>query len=106
MFCSWWYVLPDPIDLKKIRKEIEFFHEDLEAIISNKSFVNTYKELAVDDTNKLKKAPKDFDSEHPAIELLKFKSFTAVKKIEEKMFFEKDFAQKNCSKNDCIKALK
>lgn len=96
---------PDPIDLKKIRKEIEFFHEDLEAIISDKSFVNTYKELAVDDTNKLKKAPKDFDSEHPAIELLKFKSFTAVKKIEEKKFFEKDFAQKIAQKMIVLKPL-
>jgi uncharacterized protein (TIGR02453 family) len=94
---------PDPVDLKKIRKEIEFFHEDLEAILTDKSFISVYK--SVDETNKLKKAPKDFDIDHPAIELLKFKSYTAVQKIEEKMFFEEDFAHKIAQKMIVLKPL-
>lgn len=96
---------PDPIDLKKIRKEIEFFHEDLEEILTKKIFITQYKELTVEETNKLKKAPKDFDANHPAIELLKFKSFTASQKLNDNDFFEKDFAQKIAQKMIVLQPL-
>lgn len=96
---------PEPIDLKKIRKEIEFFYEDLEKILSEKQFVSEFKALTVDDSNKLKKAPKDFDPNHPAVELLKFKSFTSSIKLDEKDFFEKDFAHNIAQKMIILKPL-
>jgi len=91
---------PEPTELKKIRKEIEFFHEDLEAVVSNKNFKKEFKELSREEANVLKKAPKDFDPNHPAIEFLKLKSFTASHKIE-----EKDFTDKNFSKNIAQKLI-
>lgn len=84
---------PEPSELKLIRKEIEFFYDDLEAIIADKTFKNEFKELTRDESNTLKKAPKDFDSNHPAIEFLKLKSFTASHKIDEKLFTDKDFSK-------------
>lgn len=84
---------PEPNELKLIRKEIEFFHEDLEAIVADKTFKNEFKELTRDESNTLKKAPKDFDPNHPAIEFLKLKSFTASHKIDEKLFTDKDFSK-------------
>ncbi|MFY8182564.1 MAG: DUF2461 domain-containing protein [Flavobacterium sp.] len=84
---------PEPNELKLIRKEIEFFHDDLEAIVANKTFKNEFKELTRDESNTLKKAPKDFDPNHPAIEFLKLKSFTASHKIDEKLFTDKDFSK-------------
>lgn len=85
---------PEPSELKLIRKEIEFFHDDLEAIVSNKNFKKDFKELDRAENNVLKKAPKDFDPNHPAIEFLKLKSYTASSKIDEKTFTEPDFSKK------------
>lgn len=84
---------PEPSELKKIRKEINFFHDDLNEILCNKSFVNTFQNLSIEENNKLKKAPKDFDPNHPAIEILKLKSFTTSMKKKDDAFFQKDFAQ-------------
>jgi uncharacterized protein (TIGR02453 family) len=84
---------PEPEELKKIRKEISYFHEDLEAIVNNKVFKKGFKTLTRDDNNTLKKAPKDFEITHPAIEFLKLKSFTTSEKIDDKLFTEKKFSQ-------------
>ncbi len=85
---------PEPSELKQIRKEIEFFHDDLEAVLSDKKFTSEFSGLDKSEGNMLKKAPKDFDPTHPAIELLKLKSFTASHKINEKEFTDKDFSKK------------
>lgn len=84
---------PEPGELKLIRKEIEFFHDDLEVIVSDKNFKKEFSSLDRDEKNVLKKAPKDFDPNHPAIEFLKLKSFTASQKIDEKLFTDKDFSK-------------
>ena len=85
---------PEPSELKQIRKEIEFFHDDLETVLSDKKFTSEFSGLDKSEGNMLKKAPKDFDPTHPAIELLKLKSFTASHKINEKDFTDKDFSEK------------
>ena len=69
---------PETEDLKKIRSEIAFFYEDLKEIVEEKSFQTFYGDLDRNDTNSLKKAPKDFDPTHEAIAYLKLKSFTAI----------------------------
>jgi uncharacterized protein (TIGR02453 family) len=84
---------PEPSELKLIRKEIEFFHDDLEAIVSNKNFKKEFNELDRSENTVLKKAPKDFDPNHPAIEFLKLKSFTTSSKIDDKLFMDKDFSK-------------
>lgn len=84
---------PEPNELKQIRKEIAFFHEDLEAIVNDKNFKSEFGELSRDENNVLKKAPKDFEPDHPAIEFLKLKSFTASEKIDDKLFLDKDFSK-------------
>lgn len=68
---------PMPDQLAKIRKEIAFFNEDLEEIVSNKNFVNAFTALSRDEGMYLKNQPKGYDKDHPAIEFLKLKSFTA-----------------------------
>ncbi|MGV9004343.1 DUF2461 domain-containing protein [Flavobacterium sp.] len=84
---------PDTSELRQIRKEIEFFHEDLEKIIGNKYFKKEFGDIDIDDKNKLKKAPKGYEPNHPAIEFLKLKSFTASEKIDDKLFTDKDFSK-------------
>ena len=82
---------PEPSELKKIRKEIAFFHDDLTAIITDKNFVSEFKILSQEDI--LKRPPKDFDATHQAIELLKLKSFTASKEIKKQDCLDKNFAK-------------
>lgn len=96
---------PEVEDLKKIRKEIEFFHEDLEAIVSDKNFKLGFGDLSRDENNVLKKAPKGYDPNHEAIEFLKLKSFTASQKIDDKIFTDKDFSKKLALKLIALKPL-
>jgi len=84
---------PEPHELKQIRKEIAFFYDDLEAIVKDTKFQSEFGALTGDENNTLKKAPKDFESDHPAIEFLKLKSFTASAKIDDKLFLDKNFNQ-------------
>ena len=53
----------------------------------------------------LKKAPKGFDANHPAIEFLKMKSYTASQKIEDKLFTEPDFSKKIAEKLIALKPM-
>lgn len=96
---------PEANELKKIRKEIEFFYDDLEEIVSNKNFKKEFGQLDRSENNVLKKAPKDFEANHPAIEFLKLKSFTTSVKINESVFTEADFSKKIAAKLILLKPL-
>lgn len=96
---------PEAEELKKVRKEIAFFYEDLEKISSNSTFKKEFGALDRDEANVLKKAPKDYDPNHPAIEFLKLKSFTATQKIDDNLFNDKDFAKKITQKLIALKPL-
>jgi uncharacterized protein (TIGR02453 family) len=94
---------PEADDLKKIRREIDGFHDDLEAIVGNAAFKKLYGDL--DRENALKTMPKGFDKEHPAIEFLKLKSFTATAKLSDKDIEDKDFVKKTSKKLLALKPL-
>jgi uncharacterized protein (TIGR02453 family) len=96
---------PEANELKKIRKEIEFFYDELEEIVSNKNFKKEFGQLDRSENNVLKKAPKDFEANHPAIEFLKLKSFTTSVKINESVFTEADFSKKIAAKLILLKPL-
>jgi uncharacterized protein (DUF2461 family) len=53
----------------------------------------------------LKKAPKDFDPNHPAIDYLKLKSFTASEKIEDSLFSDPNFSKIVAQKLIALKPL-
>lgn len=89
---------PETDELKKIRNEIAFFHEDLQSILKEKKFVSNFKELDFDEKNTLKTAPKGIEKDHPALEYLKLKSYTATKNFSVKEFLNNDFV-KNTSQS-------
>ncbi|MGG7036696.1 MAG: DUF2461 domain-containing protein [Flavobacterium sp.] len=96
---------PEPGELKKIRKEIAFFYDDLESILKDTGFKKEFGQLDRDENYLLKKAPKDFDPNHPAIEFLKLKSFTASEKIEDALFSDKNFSKIIAQKLIVLKPL-
>ncbi len=94
---------PENDDLKKIRKEIEFFHDELDEILDDKKFAATFG--GFDRENSLKTAPKGYEKDHVAIEHLKLKSFVVTKKIDDKLLLDKDFVQKVAAELALIKPL-
>jgi uncharacterized protein (TIGR02453 family) len=96
---------PEANELKNIRKEIAFFYDDLEAIVNNSTFKKEFKEITREESNLLKKAPKGYEPNHPAIEFLKLKSYTCSQKIDDKLFLDKDFSKKIAEKLIALKPL-
>jgi uncharacterized protein (TIGR02453 family) len=96
---------PDSADLKKVRREIDGFYEDLEAIVEDADFKKVYGAMDRDENNTLKSAPKDFDKGHPAIEFLKLKSFTATAKLTDKEVMDKNFIKDTSKKLLVLKPL-
>lgn len=104
-FIAGGFYSPEAEDLKKVRKEIAFFHDDLEAIIADKNFNKEFGNLDVTETNSLKNPPRGYEKEHPAIDLLKLKSFTATQKYDIKEVTQKDFVAKMSQKLIALKPL-
>lgn len=102
-FIAGGFYSPEAEDLKKVRKEIAFFYDDLEEIVSEKAFKKIYEKL--DTSNSLKNAPKDYEKDHPAIEFLKLKSFTATQKFEYNEATKSDFVKKTVEKLILLKPL-
>ena len=67
---------PEPADLKLIRQEIAADASPLRKIISSPSFIKHFGELK---GQQLKTAPKGYPKDHPAIDLLRYKSFIVSK---------------------------
>lgn len=104
-FIAGGFYSPEAEDLKKVRKEIAFFHDDLDAIIADKNFNKEFGNLDVTETNSLKNPPRGYEKEHPAIDFLKLKSFTATQKYDIKEVTQKDFVAKMSQKLIALKPL-
>ncbi len=72
---------PEKDDLFRIRKEFETDDTQIRKIISDKKFKNVWGELTGDE---LKTAPKGFDKEHSAIDLIRRKQFIFTRKFSDK----------------------
>ncbi|RTY83801.1 DUF2461 domain-containing protein [Flavobacterium sp. GSP27] len=96
---------PESHDLKKMRKEIAFFHEDLEAILEKKDFKKEFNNFDRNEKNTLKNPPRGYEKEHPAIELLKLKSFESSQKIDFSAAAKKDFVAVMSQKLIVLKPL-
>lgn len=79
---------PHKDDLFRIRKELEMDDKPLRKIINKKGFKDQWGEFVGDE---VKTAPKGFDKDHPAIDLIKKKQFIFTKKYSDKEVLSKDF---------------
>ena len=96
---------PEAEDLKKMRKEIAFFHDDLDAILDDKNFKKEFKDFDRNEKNTLKNPPRGYEKEHLAIELLKLKSFESSQKIDFSAVSKKDFVATMVQKLIVLKPL-
>jgi uncharacterized protein (TIGR02453 family) len=104
-FIAGGFYSPEPADLKKIRKEIAFFYDDLEEIVNEKNFKKHFNGLDRTESNSLKNAPKGFEKDHPAIEFLKLKSFTVSKKLADAALLDPNFVKNSAEKLIALKPL-
>jgi len=79
---------PSPADLKHIRNQIAADPDRLRKIISSKEFKSVFKTL---EGEQVKTAPKGFDKEHPAIDLLRYKQFLISQRFTDAEAVRKDF---------------
>lgn len=82
---------PDNTALKSIREAIDYDASELIAILNNKSLIEVTGGLA-DDESKLKTSPQGYSNDHPNVELLRYKSFTAQYIPHKKDIIEADLA--------------
>lgn len=81
---------PSPADLKKIRLNIIEFESEYRDIIDSKSFKKFFGKLEGD---QLKTAPKGFDKEHKAIDLLRYKQFLLGRSFTDKEVLSPNFVK-------------
>jgi len=79
---------PNPDDLKRIREDIAQDDSELRKIIGDKTFVETFGTLHGD---QVKTAPKGYSKDHPAIDLLRYKSYTIMRSFSDKEVLAPDF---------------
>lgn len=96
---------PMPDDLKKVRKEIAYFHDDLDVILNEKNFKKEFGDFDRNEKSVLKNPPRGYDKEHPALELLKLKSFETSVKFDISEILQKDFVLKTSKKLILLKPL-
>lgn len=80
---------PNNEDLFRIRKEFEMDSSEIEKIISDKTFVKYFGKLEGEDG--VKTAPKGFDKNNPAIDLIRKKQYVVMRKFSDKEVFSADF---------------
>lgn len=74
--------MPEAEMLKKIRQEIDYNFDEFLKIVNKPSFKKMFGELSQEE--KLKKCPKDYTDDNPALEFLKLKSFTVSTRMQDK----------------------
>lgn len=79
---------PNKEDLFRIRKEFEMDDSEIREILNQTKFKNTWGGFVGDE---LKTAPKGFDKEHQAIDLIRKKQFIFIKKYTDKEVNSKGF---------------
>lgn len=74
--------------MSAIRHEIDQNADEIKEILNSKSFKNTFGEM---EGEKLKTSPRDYPSDHPEIELLRYKSFLATHKLTDEQILADNF---------------
>lgn len=104
-FIAGGFYCPEADDLKKIRKEIAYFYDDLEEILNNKNFKKEFTDFDRNEKNLLKNPPRGYEKEHPAIEFLKLKSFETSQRFDITEVTNEDFVAKMSKKLIVLKPL-
>jgi len=93
---------PSKEDLYRIRKEFEMDDEPMRKIMKSNKFKEFFGQHGLHG-EELKSAPRDFDKDHPAIDLIRKKSFIVRRDFTDKEVHAKDFLDQA---NQTFKAMR
>lgn len=89
IFAGGGFWAPESKDLKRIRDEFAANDKEIREIITDKEFIKHFGALQGEG---VKTAPRGFDPEHPAIDLIRKKQFVVMRPFTAKQALSKDFA--------------
>lgn len=95
--------MPMSPELKKVRQEIDYNFDEFTTIINNKNFISHFKALDTTDNVKLVNLPRGYEKTNPAAELLKLKSFIALKNISDAELVMPSLANKTSKAFEALK---
>lgn len=94
--------MPPNDHLMMIRQEIDYNQKEFHAILNEPQFIKFFEGITGE---KLKRAPKGYKEDHPAIEFLKYKSYIVMHKLEDKTVEKKELKDKTLQVFEAIKPL-
>ncbi|XZF12640.1 DUF2461 domain-containing protein [Chitinophagaceae bacterium MMS25-I14] len=83
--------MPEGPLLKAVRQEIDYNFDEFKSIIGEKKFKKLFKEI---NGEQLKTLPQGYTADNPAIDYLKYKSFTVGHELTDKEVVNKAFEEK------------
>ena len=86
--------MPMPPELNKVRQEIDYNYAAFKKIITSKKFNAVYKDLSRDPEYVLSRVPKGYETDNPAAEYLKMKSFVALTSLKDSDLTSKELLKK------------
>ena len=81
---------PDTNDMKRIRQDITMNYEDWNKMLQNKTLVQTFGKLT---REQLTSAPRGYDKDDPAIDLLRYKQFLLKHQFADEVMYAPDFVK-------------
>ena len=81
---------PNPMDLLRIRKDLEMDAQELRDVITDFTFKKVWGELQGD---VVKTSPKGFNIDHPNIDLIRHKQFLFIKRFDDKSVLSSEFQE-------------
>lgn len=82
--------MPPADVIKKIRQEIDYSGQELEQLFNEPTFKKTFGEM---EGEQLKTSPRDYESDHPHIHYLRYKSFIVSRPIADKAIQDGSYKQ-------------
>jgi len=91
---------PAPQDLQRIRQDIDMNYTDWNKLLTGKTFVKTFEHMQGE---KVASAPRGYNKDHPAIELLRHKQFLLRHNFTDEEVLSPDFVR---NANDVYKKMR
>lgn len=89
-FAAGGFFSPNPVDLLRIRQDIDLNYNDWKKLLSRKIIVDNFGSLQGE---QVKTAPKGFSKEHPSLDLLRYKQFYFKRKFSDQQVLSQDFVK-------------
>jgi len=86
--------MPTPLEIKKVRQEIDYCLDEFKKIVESKKFKTIYGGLHKGDDVSLSKVPQGFEKDSPSADYVKFKSYLGMQQLTDADLTSKDLSKK------------